>query len=67
MVELITVGDAYNAGFLAGILEGHPLQECGIMGSAAGSLAVTVQGDFEAMPDRKGLEEYIMGRKVIER
>lgn len=52
VVDTIGAGDAFNAGFLAGFLEGKSIEECGTMGSLMGGLAVSSYGDTEGLPDR---------------
>ena len=66
-VDTIGAGDAFNAGFLAGILEGRPIQHCGRMGALMGSLAVSSYGDVEGLPDRKAFDELMLNEKEIER
>ncbi len=65
VVDPIGAGDAFAAGFLSGILEGLPLEECGRMANAMGAMAVTTVGDFEGLPDRRQLEAFFVCRKEI--
>ncbi len=65
VVDPIGAGDAFAAGFLSGILEGLPLEECGRMANAMGAMAVTTVGDFEGLPDRRQLEAFLACRKEI--
>ncbi|HKB95052.1 MAG TPA: carbohydrate kinase family protein [Gaiellaceae bacterium] len=44
-------GDAFDAGLLAGILAGRPLEESARVGCAAGALAATAVGAFEGVGD----------------
>jgi 2-dehydro-3-deoxygluconokinase len=67
VVDTIGAGDAFNAGFLAGILEGKPIKECGRMGSLMGALAVSSYGDTEGLPDRKAFDDLMQNEKEIER
>ena len=66
-VDSIGAGDAFNAGFLTGLLEGRSLEDCGIYGSAMGAMAVMSKGDFENLPDRNGLESFLSGNLLITR
>ncbi|MHB8063453.1 MAG: sugar kinase [Ruminiclostridium sp.] len=66
-VDTIGAGDAFNAGFLCGILENRPLKECNIMGCAMGSFAIASQGDIEALPSREKLDALISGSTQIYR
>jgi sugar/nucleoside kinase (ribokinase family) len=42
-------GDAFDAGLLAGLLAGRPLEESARLGCAAGALATTAMGAFEGV------------------
>lgn len=54
-IDPVGAGDAFNAGFLAGLLEKRPLQECGMMASVCGALCTQTTGDIEGIPDRDTL------------
>ncbi|HPZ16196.1 MAG TPA: sugar kinase [Sphaerochaeta sp.] len=56
VADTIGAGDAFNAGFLAGILEGKTVAECGRMGAVMGALAVASYGDTDGLPDRKDFD-----------
>ncbi|MEG0178554.1 MAG: sugar kinase [Oscillospiraceae bacterium] len=49
-IDPIGAGDAFNAAFLAGVLENQPILQCGKMGAAAGALATQTDGDVEGQP-----------------
>lgn len=49
-IEPIGAGDAFNAGFLAGLLAGRDTALCGRMGCVAGALATESVGDIEGYP-----------------
>ena len=51
-VDPVGAGDAFNAGFLAGLLDNRPLKECGQMGAICGALCTQTTGDIEGIPDR---------------
>jgi 2-dehydro-3-deoxygluconokinase len=59
VVDNIGAGDAFNSGFLCGILEGKSTEQAGHMGSMMGSLAVCSYGDVEGLPNREQLEDYM--------
>lgn len=67
VVDNIGAGDAFNAGFLFGILEGKDTQMCGTIGSMMGSLAVASVGDTEGLPDREQIRKYLNHEKIIYR
>lgn len=55
-VEPVGAGDAFNAGFLAGLLQGRDLAACGQMGAIAGGLATTTPGDIEGYPSKEKMD-----------
>ncbi len=67
VVEPTGAGDAFAAGFLAGMLEARPLAECGRLANAMGALAVTTVGDFEGLPVRRELEDFMYRREQAAR
>lgn len=67
VVDPIGAGDAFAAGFLAGLLEDRSLEECGRMANAMGALAVTTSGDFEGLPNRSEFDAFMSGREVVPR
>ena len=66
-VDPIGAGDAFNAAFLAGVLEGCDLQTCGRMGAVAGAMATETDGDTEGYPDRRKLESMLNNREEFYR
>lgn len=61
VVDPVGAGDAFAAGFLAGLLEGLTPPEAARLGNAAGAMATQVVGDIEGFPERRDLERF-MGR-----
>lgn len=61
-IDPVGAGDAFDAAFLCGVLEGQPVHECGRMGAAAGAFATETNGDTEGYPDKRQLEEAIRGK-----
>ena len=66
-IDPIGAGDAFNAGFLAGILEGKSLKECGAMGGICGAYATQTIGDIEGYMDRETLERKLQDKPDIMR
>jgi 2-dehydro-3-deoxygluconokinase len=66
-VDPVGAGDAFNAGFLAGVLEGKNIETCGKMGNVMGAFAVTSSGDTEGLPDRKVFDKYMSSDEEIAR
>lgn len=67
VVDTIGAGDAFNTGFLAGLLEAQPIETCGKMGTLLGSLAVSSHGDVEGLPDKKTFHQLMDNREEIHR
>lgn len=59
-VDPVGAGDAFVAGYLAGVLDDAPATECLRLGCLAGAFAVTVPGDWESLPSRAELD--LLGR-----
>ena len=55
-VDPVGAGDAFVAGYLAGLLDGCAGPECVRIGTRCGAFAVTVSGDWEGMPTREELD-----------
>ncbi|MDR1533833.1 MAG: sugar kinase [Planctomycetota bacterium] len=66
-VEPIGAGDAFDAGFLAGCLEGLDLETRGRLGAIAGALATQTSGDIEGYPSREQLGRHLEGKPEISR
>lgn len=68
MVDTIGAGDAFNTGFLAGLLDDQPIEKkCGSMGALLGALAVSSHGDVEGLPDGKTFHQLMDNKKEIHR
>lgn len=66
-IEPIGAGDAYSAGFLAGVLEGASLETCGKMGGIAGALATETPGDVEGQPDAARMQAVLSKSAIVYR
>lgn len=66
-IDPIGAGDSFNAGVLAGLLQGRTLAEAGRMGAVCGALATEVPGDVEGCPDAQRLEAILNGTKAVYR
>lgn len=66
-IDPIGAGDGFNAGVLAGLLQGRTLEEAGRMGAVCGALATEVPGDVEGYPDAARMEAILNGTKTIYR
>ncbi|MCC8190798.1 MAG: sugar kinase [Planctomycetes bacterium] len=66
-IEPIGAGDAFNAGFLSGLLEGADIEVCGRMGNIAGGLATQVPGDVEGYPSREKIQAMLTSAREVYR
>ncbi len=66
-VDPVGAGDAFNAAFLAGILEGKDIVLCGKMAAISGALATETHGDIEGLPTKEKLEALLNNQKEIDR
>lgn len=66
-IEPIGAGDGFNAGFLAGILQGKDIAAAGRMGCICGALATQTTGDVEGYPDSSQMESILSGTPCIYR
>ena len=64
-VEPVGAGDGFNAGFLAGLLQGKDPETAGRMGAVCGALATQVSGDTEGYPDAAQLNEILAGSDPV--
>jgi 2-dehydro-3-deoxygluconokinase len=67
VVDTIGAGDAFNAGFLAGLLENKSIASCGKMGVMMGALAVSSYGDFEGLPNRASFDSMFANKPEASR
>lgn len=66
-VEPTGAGDAYNAGFLSGWMQGKDWSTCGQMGNIAGAMATETTGDIEGTPTQRQMEIALQGRGEVYR
>lgn len=58
IVDPIGAGDAFAAGFLAGLIKGYTLIDAVKLANAAGAFALTVKGDVEGLPTWEDLHSF---------
>ena len=58
-VDPTGAGDCFDAGFLCGLLEGRPLQDCARVGAAAGALNAAAFGPMEGAITREQVERML--------
>lgn len=61
-IDPIGAGDAFNAGFLCGILENKSVQESGAIAAIAGALATESYGDIEGYPTYESMQHILSGK-----
>lgn len=66
-IDPIGAGDGFNAGVLAGLLQGRTLEQAGRMGAVCGALATEVPGDVEGYPDAARMDAILNGNNTIYR
>ena len=64
-VDATGAGDAFAAGFLAGVLRDLPLAECALLGNAVGALAVTGMGAIAGLRSYAETVEFMRTAKRI--
>lgn len=67
MVDPIGAGDAYAAGFLSAYLSGFSVGDCLRHGNAAGAIVCQAEGDWEGLPTRGELDEFLQSRTAVDR
>jgi 2-dehydro-3-deoxygluconokinase len=60
MIDPIGAGDGFAAGYLSGHLEGLGIEECLRRGHAVGAMVCGTEGDWEGLPDRGQLEQFLL-------
>jgi 2-dehydro-3-deoxygluconokinase len=59
VIDTIGAGDAYDAAFIFGLLQGWDLERCGLFASVAAGYTVTGSGGSETMPGVGNIEEIM--------
>ncbi|MCT8139260.1 sugar kinase [Anaerobacillus sp. CMMVII] len=67
VVDTVGAGDAFNAGFLYGQMEGLSIEESLTIGNWCGASVVAQLGDYHGAPSIKELNAYQNNDKTIER
>jgi len=61
-IDPIGAGDAFNAGFLCGLLENKPVKQAGEIAAIAGALATESYGDIEGYPTYESMQRILDGK-----
>jgi 2-dehydro-3-deoxygluconokinase len=59
VVDPVGAGDSFAAGLLSGLLDKESIDDSVKRACAMGALTVTVKGDYEGLPDKKRLEQFM--------
>jgi 2-dehydro-3-deoxygluconokinase len=59
VIDPVGAGDSFAAGLLSALLDNESIDESVRRACAMGALAVTVKGDYEGLPDKKRLAEFM--------
>jgi sugar/nucleoside kinase (ribokinase family) len=59
VVDVTGAGDAFDAGFLCGLIEKKDLFDCGVLANACGSLNTTKLGPMEGIFNRGKVDKFI--------
>lgn len=62
IVNVLGAGDAFGAGFIAGLLSGYSLEKAGRLGNACGAIVVTRHACSASMPYWKEVNEFADAR-----
>ena len=58
-IDSVGAGDAFNAGFLTGVLANKDLYTCGLMGAINGAFATQTKGDIEGLLSTEELHHIL--------
>lgn len=67
VVDTIGAGDAFAAGFLAGIVKGYSAEQAVRMGNLAASRVIQGHGDWELVPSWQQLQQLMGNESIVER
>jgi len=64
-VSSMGAGDAFVAGFVAGLLKGQSLEQCVRWGNAIGAFCLMGEGPYQTLPSLEELEAFLAGKADI--
>lgn len=59
VIDPVGAGDGFAAGIISGLLDGLPIPKVVERGNGVGAMATMIKGDFEGLPDRVELENFM--------
>jgi 2-dehydro-3-deoxygluconokinase len=63
-IDPVGAGDAFCAGLISGLLDGCTFPDAVVRGAALGAFCVSAFGDYQGLPDRATLQEFIAGKQL---
>jgi len=66
-IDPIGAGDGFDAGFLSGVWEGKPVEQCLARGAACGALVCLTDGDWEGLPTLAEIERFVTQERKADR
>ncbi len=66
-IDSVGAGDAFNAGFLSGLLDNQDLITCGRLGGIAGAYATTTFGDIEGLLSKEEMLDILNNKTIVTR
>ncbi|KOY80480.1 2-keto-3-deoxygluconate kinase [Lysinibacillus macroides] len=66
-IDTVGAGDAFDAAYVYGYLNGDDIPERLRLANGAGALVATIKGDNEGLPSLQELKQFIGDEKLIER
>jgi 2-dehydro-3-deoxygluconokinase len=66
-VDLMGAGDAFAAGFIAGLLENKSLVDAAEQGNTVARISIQSPGNIESLPTRRELEMEKANKKLVDR
>lgn len=66
VVDATGAGDAFDAGFLSGILEGWDVRRCAKFANAVGALTTTGKGAVGPTPRRRAVDSFLRNRSRVQ-
>ena len=66
-VSSMGAGDCFAAGFVAGLLENQPLEECARWGNAMGAFCLMGWGPYQTLPSYDELQSFLTGKTLVSR
>ncbi|MFW6150185.1 MAG: sugar kinase [Chloroflexota bacterium] len=67
VISTMGAGDAFVAGFTAGLLKGQPLDECARWGNGVAAFCLMADGPYHADPSFHELQGFLAGRSPVSR